>query len=75
MNVPTIIFSAIRDTVSPLSEQHRLKEALPNVIDTRDVDLTHIGFIWGKNAVRLVYEPILDILSERQPEVKSSLDS
>lgn len=63
MDVPTVIFSAVRDTVSPLSEQHRIKELLPNVIDTREVDLTHIGFLWGKNAARLVYQPILDILS------------
>jgi hypothetical protein len=35
LEVPTVIFSALRDTVSPLSEQHRLKETLPNVVDTR----------------------------------------
>lgn len=64
MHVPTVIFSAVRDTVSPLAEQHRLKEALPNVIHTREVDLTHIGFLWGKDAPRLVYDPIMDILSE-----------
>jgi len=64
MEVPTVIFSAVRDTVSPLSEQHNIKAALPNVVDTREVDLTHIGFLWGKNANKLVYQPILTMLSE-----------
>jgi hypothetical protein len=35
MDVRTVIFSAVRDTLSPLSEQHNIKAALPNVIHTR----------------------------------------
>lgn len=75
MNVPTVIFSAVRDTVSPLAEQHRLMEALPNVIDAREVDLTHIGFIWGKDAPHLVYKPILEMLSQRQSGPKDTANS
>jgi hypothetical protein len=35
MDVRTVIFSAVRDTLSPLSEQHNIQAALPNVIDTK----------------------------------------
>ena len=28
----------------------------------REVDMSHLGFLWGKNAMQLVYNPILDIL-------------
>jgi|688.fasta_scaffold471710_1 hypothetical protein len=33
-----------------------------SAVSHREVDLTHIGFLWGKNANRLVYQPILQML-------------
>jgi len=62
MESPVVIFSASHDTLSPPTEQQYFATNLPNMKDFREVDMSHLGFLWGKNAMQLVYNPILDIL-------------
>jgi hypothetical protein len=41
---------------------------------SREVDLTHIGFLWDRRADLLVYQPILRLLRKRETLFKCHTD-
>jgi hypothetical protein len=41
---------------------------------SREVDLTHIGFLWDRRADPLVYQPILKLLRKRRTLFKYHTD-
>jgi pimeloyl-ACP methyl ester carboxylesterase len=62
LSTPTAIFSAKHDTLSPPSELDIFCKTLPNLVFSRVVDISHLGFLWGANASHLVYSPIINLL-------------
>jgi len=64
LSAPTAIFTAAQDTLSPPADMQHFAKVLPNMILAREVDMSHLGFLWGKSARKLVYDPILDLLRQ-----------
>jgi len=59
----TTLFFAKSDYFVPTSLESDYRKVMPALIESRVVDMTHIGFLWGGEANTLVYQPIIQTLS------------
>ncbi|EFN60341.1 Lipase 3 [Camponotus floridanus] len=63
--VPIALFYANNDLFVSIEDVERLYHSLPNVVDMYKVPwskFNHVGFIWAKDASKLVYDRILKIM-------------
>jgi len=70
LTASTAVFTATKDTLSPPPELDIYRKKLPNLVDCREVELSHLGFLWGKHAKERVYKPILDLFRRYQWKIE-----
>ena len=64
VSVPVALFWSTKDTLSSRQDMERLVEELPNIVDTREVNVGHLDYLWGSNVKGDVYYDVLNILSD-----------
>ncbi|XP_028397346.1 lysosomal acid lipase/cholesteryl ester hydrolase-like [Dendronephthya gigantea] len=65
VSVPTVLYYGEHDWLADPRDVASLAKALPNVIYSQEIPKwEHLDFIWGLDASRLVYKPLLKYLNE-----------
>ncbi|CAL1684024.1 unnamed protein product [Lasius platythorax] len=68
--VSIVLFYGSGDTLVDIVDLKRLSCTLPNVMDVYEVpwpNFNHADFIWAKDASKLVYERVLEIMRKENP--------
>ena len=65
VSVPTVLYYGSNDWLADPRDVASLASALPNVIHSQEIPKwEHLDFIWGLDANRLVYKPLMKYLRE-----------
>ena len=65
VNVPTVLYYASNDWLADPTDVKLLQKALPNVVYSDEIpNWEHLDFIWGLDAARLVYKPLVKYLNQ-----------
>ncbi|XP_029671560.1 lipase 3-like [Formica exsecta] len=65
ITVPIALFYGANDWLVNVSEMQKLSRLLPNVVDMYKVPwpkFNHVDFVWAKDAPKLVYKRILNLI-------------
>ena len=65
MDVPCVLFWSERDNLASFADVKRLRGELRNLKSVVKVDLSHIDYLWGKNAHEELYQKIIALLSSQ----------
>jgi lysosomal acid lipase/cholesteryl ester hydrolase len=65
VRVPTVLYYGSNDWLADPHDVTLLAKALPNVVHIEEIPKwEHLDFIWGLDAARLVYKPLIKYLNQ-----------
>jgi lysosomal acid lipase/cholesteryl ester hydrolase len=65
VRVPTVLYYASNDWLADPQDVTLLAKALPDLVHSEEIpNWEHLDFIWGLDAAKLVYKPLMNYLNE-----------
>lgn len=64
VNVPVALYYGAQDWLATVSDVQFLRQNLPNIVDDLNVEkYNHLDFIWALDAKQMVYDRMLQLMS------------